>query len=67
MGFMGIRDGMIALKKHVFFYHSFLPKSLNNPLKGEEKRQPIKKKFYIVGNFITNVLYLKELFNGEDM
>jgi hypothetical protein len=58
---------MIALKNHVFFYHSFLPKSLNNPLKAKEETQSIKTKFYIVDNFITIFLYLKEPFNEEDM
>ncbi len=51
----------------MFFYHSFSPKSVNNPLKGEKKRQPIKKKFYIVGNFITNFFDVKEPFNEDDM
>jgi hypothetical protein len=54
---------MIALKKHLFFYHFFLPKSLNNPWKGEEKRQPIN----MIGNFITNFLNVKEPFNEDDM
>jgi len=57
---------MIALKKHVFIDHSFLPKSLNNPLKGEEKRQQTKK-IYIVGNFITNFFNVKKPFNEDDM
>jgi len=58
---------MIALKKNVFFNHSFLSKNLNNPLKGEEKRQQIEKKFYIVGNFITNFFNVKKPFNEDDM
>jgi hypothetical protein len=57
---------MVALKKHVFVDHSFLPKSLNNPLKGEEKRQQIKK-IYIVGNFITNFFNVKKPFNEDEM
>jgi hypothetical protein len=56
-----------CIEKTCVFYHSFLPKSLNNPLKGEEKTQPIKKKFYIVGNFITNFFNVKEPFNEDDM
>jgi hypothetical protein len=58
---------MIALKKHVFIDHSFLPKILNNPLKREEKRKKIKKKFYIVDNFITNFFNVKKPFNEDDM